>query len=225
MMPFDGKELLQMAARYNASIEPLQVLIFIPTLLIFALLRRGTKQDTSRGVLLLLSAEWAIVGVFYFLNVVGDVHWVGTVGGILFVFAALFYAGAASRSFPPHFHWRADNPSLLSFLIVAISVVGYPGFSWALGREYPAVTTFSLMPGSVALLTLGVCMSARPAPRLHLLVPPLLVVLLAPLTVIAWGVWEDLVLIPLGLLAALAWWKWRGKLEGAPTKDTIRFDF
>lgn len=214
-----------MAARYNASIEPLQILIFIPTLLIFVLLRRGTKQDTSRGVLLLLAAEWAVVGVLFFLNVMARVHWIGTVAGIGFLMAALFYAGAASRSFPPHFHWRTDNPSLLSFLIVAVSVIGYPGFSWALGREYPAVLTYSLMPGPVVLLTLGVLVSARPAPRLLLMLPPLLIALVSPMTLLLWGLWEDALLLPLAGLALAGWWKWRGKLEGAPTKDTIRFDF
>ena len=56
---------MQLASRYNAYIEPLQILIYLPTLLIFALLLRGTKQDTSRGVLLLLGAEWAMVGVLF----------------------------------------------------------------------------------------------------------------------------------------------------------------
>lgn len=214
-----------MATSYNQAIWPLQLLIFIPTLLIFAMLRRGTKQDTSRGVLLLLAVEWAVVGVLFFLREMGNVHWIGNVLGVLFLLVSMFYAGAASRSFPPHFHWRTDNPSLLSFLITAIAVIGYPGFSWALGHEYPAVMTYSLMPGSVVLLTLGVCVSARPAPRLILMVPALVVALMAPLNVILFEVWEDLIIVPLALLALAGWYKWRGKLDGTPTKDTIRFDF
>lgn len=224
-MPFDGDQIHAMAARYNVSIQPLQVLIFIPTLLIFALLRRGTKQDTSRGVLLLLGAEWGVVGVLFFLNVVARAHWIGTVAAVFYLLTGIFYAGAASRSFPPHFHWRADNPSLLSFFITTVSVIGYPAFSIALGRQYPAVMTYSLMPGSVALLTLGVLVSARPAPRLWLMVPALIVALWSPLNVVFWRVWEDLVVLPMALIAVAAWWKWRDKLEGAPVKDTIRFDF
>jgi len=224
-LPFNTAELHSMAAAYNLTIEPLQILIFIPTLLIFAMLRRGTKQDTSRGVLLLLSAEWAVVGVFFYLNVMGRVHWVGNVLGIGFLLGALFYAGAASRSFPPHFHWRTDNPSLLSFLVTTIGVIGYPGFSWALGREYPAVMTYSLMPGSVVLMTFGVLLSGRPAPRLVLMIPALAFAVLSPLNAIFWGVWEDLIILPLALAAVAAWFAWRGKFEGAPTKDTIRFDF
>ncbi len=224
-MPFTSEDLRDMATRYNVSIEPLQIVIFIPTLLIFALLRRGTKQDTSRGVLLLLGAEWAAVGLLFFLNVMGRVHWLGTVAGVMYLIAGIFYAGAASRSFPPHFHWRADNQSYLSFLVTAISVIGYPGFSWALGREYPAVMTYSLMPGSVALLSLGVCLSARPAPRLWLMAPAVLVALWSPLNVILWQVWEDVLLLPCAVVAVAAWLIWRRKLTATPTKDTIRFDF
>jgi len=225
MAPFTQQQLFDLAARYNQYIQPLQILIYIPTLLIFVLLLRGTKQDTSRGALLLIGAEWAMVGVLFFFNIVTSAHWIGYVGGAAFLLAGLYYAVAASHSFPPHFRWRRDNPSLLSLLITAIGVLGYPGISWALGREYPHVTTYGLMPGSVALLTMGVVLSARPAPRLWLLIPPLGVALSSVLSIWWWQLWEDFVLLPAAVMAFLGWLKWRKKLEGAPTKDTIRFDF
>jgi len=214
-----------MAQVYNLSIEPLQILIFIPTLLIFALLLRGTKQDTSRGVLLLLAAEWGVVGVLFYLNVMARTHWIGTAAGVFFLASCLFYAVAAARSFPPHFQWRPDPPSMISFGITTASALGYPMFSLLLGRSYPHVMTYSLMPGSVSLLTLGVLVSARPAPRLWLMIPPLIVALFSPLAVFGWRVWEDMIHLPLAVLAIGCWWAWRKKLEGAPTKDTIRFDF
>jgi hypothetical protein len=214
-----------MARLYNRSIEPLQILIFIPTLLIFALLLRGTKQDTSRGVLLLLGAEWGVVAVLFFFNVMAKSHWVGSALGVFYLAACLFYAGAAARSFPPHFHWRADAPSFVSFAITAASAIGYPLFSLLLGRVYPHVMTYSLMPGPVALLTLGVLMSARPAPRLWLMIPALVIAALSPVAVFSWGIWEDLLQVPLAAVAVGCWLAWRKKLEGAPTKDTIRFDF
>lgn len=225
MAPFSVEEVFRIAARYNQYIEPLQILIYIPTLLIFVLLRRGTRQDTSRGVLLLLAAEWAMVGVLLFINIVAKQHWVGIAAGAFFIGSGLFYAAAASLSFPPHFHWRMDNPSLLSLTMVAIAIMGYPALSWILGREYPAVTTYGLMPSSVAMLTLGVLMSARPGPRLWLLLPPLLVAFAAPLTIWWWELWEDFMLPPLAMLALLGWARWRKKNKEAPSKDTIRFDF
>lgn len=214
-----------MAARYNAYIEPLQILIYIPTLLIFILLRRGTKQDTSRGVLLLLAAEWAMVGVLFFFIVMGDVHWVGYVAGGVCIATALYFAVSASLAFPPHFHWRADNPTLLSLLVIAFGVLGYPGVSWLLGREYPAVTTYGLMPGSVALLTLGVALSARPGPRLWMMAPALFFMLISVATILWWKVWEDYALLPAAVLGMWAWKRWHRKNLEAPTKDTIRFDF
>jgi drug/metabolite transporter superfamily protein YnfA len=223
--PITAEELLALASRYNALIEPLQILIYIPTLLIFYLLRRGTKQDTSRGVLLLLAAEWAMVGVLFFLNVMAEHSWLGYVGGGFFIGAALLYAVGASRSFPPHFRWRGDNPTLLSVAVIVIGIIGYPLLSWLADRQFPAVTTYGLMPGAVVMLTLGVVMAARPGPRLWLMIPPLIYVLLTPLMLYWWGLWEDLVLLPCGVMAVLAWVLWRGKNTEAPTKDTIRFDF
>jgi len=223
--PISTEQLLSLASRYNALIQPLHILIYIPTLLIFFLLRRGTKQDTSRGVLLLLAAEWGMVGVLFYLGVMADATWVGYVGGVLFVAGAVFYAVAASFSFPPHFRWRGDNPTLLSVAVIVIGIIGYPLLSWIAGRHFPAVTTYGLMPGAVVMLTLGVGMAARPGPRLWLLVPPLLFVLFTPLTLYWWGLWEDLVLLPCAVMACVSWFLWRGKNTQAPTKDTIRFDF
>jgi len=62
MAPLTLEQVLRVAAEYNRQISPLQVLIYVPTLLVFVLLIRGTRQDTSRGVLLLLASQWGIVG-------------------------------------------------------------------------------------------------------------------------------------------------------------------
>ena len=220
-----AEQLLNIAAKYNGSISPLQILIYIPTLLVFVLLIRGTRQDTSRGVLLLLAAEWGIVGVLFFLMHMARVHPLGYVGGALFVASAVYYAAVASRAFPPQFHWRTDAQSWLSLAVVATGIFVYPALSFFLGRIYPATTTYGLMPGSVAVLTLGVLLSARPAPRLWLLLPPLIWTLSAPFTIWLWGLWEDFALPLVGLVGILGALLWRTKLEGLTVKDTVRFDF
>lgn len=217
--------MFQLAARYNAYIDPLQILIYIPTLLIFVLLLRGAKQDTSRGVLLLLGAKWAVVGVLFFFTVVTDRHWIGYVCGAYFLASGLYFTIGATRSFPPHFKWRRGAQTWISTIVTAYGAMLYPLSSLLFGRSYPQTTTFGLMPGSVALITLGVALAARPAPRLWLLLPALIVAATSPLTMWWWGVWEDLALLPIGVVAVVAWFKWRGKLTEAPTKDTIRFDF
>ena len=68
-------------------------------------------------------------------------------------------------------------------------------------------------------------MSSRPAPRLWLLIPPLVIACGSVLSIWWWQLWEDFVLLPAAAVSVVAWLKWRSKLEGAPTKDTIRFDF
>ena len=216
---------MRAATRYNDLIAPLQILIYIPTLLVFLLLGRGTKQDTSRGVLLLLAAEWGTVGVLFFLVTLRPMHWGGSVGAAVFLAGAMYYAILATRSYPPHFRWRNDAASWLSLVILSFGIFGYPALSWIFGRTYPAVTSYGLMPGSVAFLTLGVAVSARPAPFLKILMPALIVAAVSPLTVWLWGLWEDVSLTLMGMLALGAWLQWRNKLTREVPKDTIRFDF
>lgn len=225
MQPLPTEQLLRVAAQYNLQISPLQVLIYIPTLLIFVLLIRGTRQDTSRGVLLLLAAEWGIVGVLFFLLHLARAHPLGYVCGGFFIASSVFYAASAARAFPPQFHWKPDSQSWLSVSVVAFGVFAYPALSWLLGRGFPATTTYSLGPGSVAIFTMGVALAARPAPRLLLVIPPLLWTMTAPLSIWLWGLYEDAALPAVGVAGMAGTMIWRWKLEGLQVKDTVRFDF
>ncbi|MBP9891510.1 MAG: hypothetical protein KBG84_06350 [Planctomycetes bacterium] len=225
MQPLPTDQLLNIAARYNAQISPLQVLIYIPTLLVFVMLIRGTRQDTSRGVLLLLAAEWGIVGVLFFLLHMARAHPLGYVCAAFFITSAIFYAASAARAFPPQFHWKPDGQSWLSVCVVAFGVFAYPALSWLLGRGFPATTTYSLGPGSVAIFTMGVALAARPAPRLWMVLPPLIWTMTAPFTIWLWGLYEDFALPGIGVIGIAGILTWRWKLEGMQVKDTVRFDF
>lgn len=225
MQPLPTEQLLAVVTRYNEQISPLQVLIYIPTLLVFILLIRGTRQDTSRGVLLLLAAEWGIVGVLFFLLHLARLHPVGYLCAIFYVLSAVFFAASAARAFPPQFHWKPDAQSWLSVSVVAFGVFGYPALSWLLGRSFPATTAYSLGPGSVAIFTMGVALSARPAPRLWMVLPPLVWTMTAPFSIWLWGLYEDFALPGVGVAGIAGVMVWRWKLEGMQVKDTVRFDF
>ena len=212
---------MQLTRTYNKVIDPLHVLILIPTMLIFYLLHRGTKQDSSRGVFLLLAIEWAICGMLFFGTLMTREHWVGWVGAGIFVAGGLFYGGLAASRFPPHFKWRNDGQTWLSVGIMGLAFVVYPLILLLTGRT----VTYSLMPGSIALMSLGVMVSARPAPRFHLLIPALIYASVTPLTFAWWGVWEDALILPAAGLSLVYYLRVRKKLQSAPTKDTVRFDF
>ena len=225
MQPLPTEQLLAVVTRYNEQISPLQVLIYIPTLLVFILLIRGTRQATSRGVLLLLAAEWGIVGVLFFLLHLARLHPVGYLCAIFYVLSAVFFAASAARAFPPQFHWKPDAQSWLSVSVVAFGVFGYPALSWLLGRTFPATTAYSLGPGSVAIFTMGVALSARPAPRLWMVLPPLVWTMTAPFSIWLRGLYEDFALPGVGVAGIAGVMVWRWKLEGMQVKDTVRFDF
>ncbi|MHC4841744.1 MAG: DUF6064 family protein, partial [Planctomycetota bacterium] len=164
--PFSAEIFVQLTRTYNKVIDPLHVLMLIPTMLIFYLLHRGTKQDSSRGVFLLLAVEWAICGALFFATLMTRHHWIGWVGAGVFIGGGLYYGSLAASRFPPHFKWRSDAQTWLSVSIMTLAFVVYPLILLLTGRT----VTYSLMPGSIALMSLGVVVSARPAPKFLLLV-------------------------------------------------------
>lgn len=190
-------------------------------MLIFYLLHRGTKQDSSRGLFLLLAIEWAICGALFFGTLMSGHHWVGWVGAGLFIAGGMFYAGLAASSFPPHFKWGNDRQTALSVGIMSLAFIVYPLVLMLTERT----VTYSLMPGSIVLMSLGVMVSARPAPRFHLFVPALIFALLSPLAVAWWYVWEDALILPAAGIVLAYYFRVRRKLSGTQSKDTVRFDF
>lgn len=223
MLPtFTLDQFLEMLTRYNLTIWPLQLIAYGLGILAVLLALRGTK-NSGRTIAAMLSLLWlwtgAIFNLFYFSPLYGMAY----VFAVLFVVEAgiLLYAGTIKGNLS--FKIKADACGVAGGLVVLYSLVGYPLIEVLLGRGYPKLLAFGLVPCPTTVFTLGILLWSSKKPNWYVLAIPVLYALtgLVPVWV---GIVEDVGLFISGLLTLLMviYWNRVAKSEHAGSLQPTR---
>lgn len=203
-IPFTTAEFFDTFRRYNEAVWPAQWGLYALALVAIALTLRGDPR-ASRIVAGTLATLWAWTGVVYHLSFFRLVNPAATLFGVLFVAQAGLFLWNGVRRRELAFRARGDLRGVLGASMLAYALVIYPLIGYALGHRYPASPTFGL-PCPTTILTFGLLLwTARPVPRLVLVVPALWT-LIATQGAFAFRVWEDLALfVSAATAVALLW--------------------
>lgn len=196
-MPFTTAQFLDVFARYNADVWPVQWLFHALAIVVVALaFRPGDRSGRVIGGV--LAFFWAWMGIVYHWGYFRAINPAASVFAALFVLQAvlLFHAGAMR----PRLSFRVTGGAAgtAGAVLVAYALVGYPLLGHALGQAYPRAPTFGL-PCPTTIFTLGVLLWAEPRAPLRLLVIPVAWSLLGASAAYSHGIAQDY-----GLLAAAA---------------------
>jgi hypothetical protein len=162
-LPFTRVDLLELFARYNREIWPLQILtIALAGLAVGTALAPRRAGHGDRLIALVLASLWAVSGVgfhlLYFTSVTPAAHvfgWAFVAGA-----ATIAWAGVVRRAIvfaPPH-GW----PGVFGALFVAYAVIAYPVIGAAAGHVYPAAPILGVAPCPTTILTVGLLLWAKP---------------------------------------------------------------
>lgn len=197
-LPFTQQQFLEVFARYNDDLMPLQIGLFLLGLTAYgALIVR--RRDSDRVISVILAALWTWSGIVYHRMYFSEVNPAATMFALVFVAGAVAFAwaGLVRRRMVFYGHDRARCAA--GHALVAYALVGYPLLSIMLGRAYPKIPTFGL-PCPTTIFTIGMlAFVSPPVPRTVFAVP------------IAWaivgtqgafflGMYEDLGLTVAGLV-------------------------
>lgn len=197
-LPFDAAQFLEVFARYNQAVWPMQLVFY--ALAVGALLMLALRvRHADRAMSALLALLWAWIGIVYHGMFFREINPAAT------LFAALFLAGAAA------FAWQGVVRARLVFqgahavagaagmALIAYALVLYPLLSIVFGHPYPAAPTFGL-PCPTVIFTLGVLLFLKaPYPR-TVFIAPLAWAAIGVQAAVLLGMYEDFGM----LLAALA---------------------
>jgi hypothetical protein len=113
----------------------------------------------------------------------------------------IFRAGVLERRLT--FRPPDDGASMIGTTLLLYALTLHPMIAAALGRQFPDVPTFGIaVPTTV--FTLGLLLWAeRPIPR-RLLVVPAISAVTSGIVALRFAMWEDLVVLPLTLIATVA---------------------
>jgi len=215
MIPtFTLEQFLEMISRYNMTFWPLQLVAY-GLGLVAVLLAIRTTQHSGRIISVILSMFWLWVGIVFNLAYFSPLYPMAIMFVVLFVIEAgiLIYVGVFKGILS--FKVKADVYGTVGALLVVYSMVGYPAIEYLLGRGYPNLLPFGLVPCPMTVFTLGILLWSNKRPNWYILAVPILYSLSGVIPI--WkGIVEDIGLVASGLATILMISYWvRVKKEGS----------
>jgi hypothetical protein len=213
MLPtFTLAQFLEMMARYNMTFWPLQIVAYGLGIVAVLLAIRTTKHS-SRIIAAILALFWLWGGIVFNLVYFSSLYPMAIAFAVLFVIEAgiLIYAGLLKGTLS--FTVKADVYGAVGALLVLYSMAGYPAIEYLLGRGYPSLLPFGLVPCPMTVFTLGILLWSNKRPPWYVLAVPILYSLSGIIPI--WkGIVEDIGLVVAGLatIVMISYWD-RAKKE------------
>jgi hypothetical protein len=198
MLPtFTLAQFLEMMSRYNMIFWPLQLVAY-GLGIVAVLLAIRTRQHSGRIISAILALFWLWVGIVFNLAYFSPLYPIAIVFVALFVIEAgiLIFAGVFKGTLS--FKVKADVYGTVGTLLVLYSMAGYPAIEYLLGRGYPSLLPFGLVPCPMTVFTLGILLWSNKKPTWYVLAIPILYSLSGVIPI--WkGIIEDIGLVASGL--------------------------
>lgn len=170
MLPFTRAQFLDVFARYNEAVWPVQgVGVLLGLAACVAVLRPGRTRATL--VLSGLALMWLWTGAVYHWRFFAAINDAARLFGAAFVLQGVLLARAAWQG-RLQFGRRDGLPRTLGWALVLYALAVYPVVGAATGHSYPGAPTFGITPCPVTLFTFGLLLLATtPVPWLLLVIP------------------------------------------------------
>ncbi|HET7462699.1 MAG TPA: DUF6064 family protein [Longimicrobium sp.] len=212
-LPFTLEQFLDVFARYNQQVWPVQlVLIALALTAVHLALRPGPGGGWAVATILALLWGWTAVAYHWsFFTRVNPAAY--AFGGVFMLQAALLLFAGDLRAL--WFQPRRDAAGIAGWVLVAYALVGYPLVGWLAGHRYPAAPTFGV-PCPTTIFTLGVLLGLQGRPARRLFVIPVLWAAAATVAALQLGMTEDLGLPAAALAAVVLVMRKRGAVRSSP---------
>jgi hypothetical protein len=205
-------ELLALFADYNPAIWPLQAVAYVAAAVALVLIAMRPSRTTDRLVVGFLAALWLFIGVVFQGKYVRDID-----ATLSVVYAAIFIGQALALVFVGvigdrvAFRVERTPAAIIGASAIAYSLVVYPLLGVAFGHPWPEAPLFGAAPCPTTIFTFGLFLLVRPRFPKVLLVVPLIWAVLATPAAVGRGVYEDVALLAVAVLAtAVLIWRERG---------------
>ncbi|HEY0826346.1 MAG TPA: DUF6064 family protein [Ramlibacter sp.] len=158
MLPFTREQFLEVFARYNEAVWPVQALaVMLGLAACVAVLRPGVRR--GRVVTGVLAAMWLWTGVLYHWTFFAAINPVARVFAAAFVLQGVLLAWTAWRG-SLQFGRRDGAARWLGWGLILYSLAVYPAIGAATGHVYPRAPMFGITPCPVTLFTCGALLLA-----------------------------------------------------------------
>lgn len=186
---------------YNLTIRPMQVIAYILGILALILAIKKTKYS-SRIISAILVFFWLWVGFIfssiYFIKVfnMADVYVIlFVIQGIIFLIFGVFRPNIS-------FRFKPDVYSITGIFFIIYAMIAYPIIEYVLGRSYPKILSFGLVPCPTTIFTFSLLLWTDKKFPIFILIIPLFFAISGFLAIVL-GIWEDIGLMIAGILGTI----------------------
>jgi hypothetical protein len=199
-LPFTQDQFFELFARYNLGLG------FIPWIVLiggFALAAMFFWPSSSRNawIIWFLDLIWLINAAAYHLSAYWQIHSAAIWFAAIFFIEAIGLGAVAVTARDDLFPLRDKWHYWFSICCAGFSLILYPLWIMAEGRDYPALPLFGVAPAPTTIFTIGILIMMRSPQREWLLVLPIIWCVMGGSTAISLGVTPDYALWVAGLAA------------------------
>lgn len=198
---FTVEQLLDVFARYNLAIWPMQVVAYLLGIAaIFFAVRKTGYSD--RLISAILAFYWLWFGILFNILYWSKLWSTAYAFGVLAIIQGVLFL--IFGVIKPHisFGFRLNTYTIIGIILVVYALIGYPVIGSFFGRVYPRSPAFGLVPCPTTLYTFGLFLwTDKKIPKYLLIIP--LIVAITGLAAILMGVYEDVGLVVGGILGTI----------------------
>jgi hypothetical protein len=211
-LPFTRDQFFEVFGRYNGSLWPFAVALWLATFAALVYLLRGQRRQRFINVLLVTHWVWAATGYHIaFFSRINPAAWL--FAGLFLIQALLFVWYGFIRGRLNYSSGRSLRHVLSSGLIAYALI--YPAISWLEGFSFPRMPTFGV-PCPTTILTVGFLLIAKGPLPTALTAIPVLWAFIGGSAAFLLGVHADLMLLAAGIILLIYLvWEW-AKAPGRP---------
>lgn len=217
--PFTTEQFLDVMARYNEAVWPMQVAFYVLAgLLVLWGVRSSRASD--RWASGLLAFLWAWMGVVYhwvFFTSINPAAWLF---GALFVAQAAVFLLAGALGARLSFRLETDAYGVTGAAFMAYALVLYPILGALAGHPYPHSPTFGL-PCPTTIVTFGLLLWATRRVPLWVLAVPAIWSLIGTGAALRFGIPEDYGLLVAGVVGTIMIVLKNRRLRAVPEPEAV----
>lgn len=200
-LPFTTEQFLEVFGKYNISVFPAQIVIYILAIIvvILAVFKKGGAGKFSSYVLAIF---WFWMGMIYQVAFFSAINKAAYLFGLLFIVQATFfiYEGVIKKNLT--FEYHKNFYSITGQVIIIYALFIYPIIGYYSGHVYPMAPTFGL-PCPTVIFTFGILLLSVSRVRIYLLIIPFLWSLIGSTAALNLGIKEDTGLLAAGLITLM----------------------
>lgn len=200
-LPFTTEQFLDIFAKYNVVVWPVQSLLCLLGLSCIVLaLRRSTWSSSI--ISLILSLLWLWMAVAYHFLFFSKINQAALLFGAFFILQSLVfvYAGLITRKLS--FYFTRDAYGIVGALLLTYAFIIYPALGYLGGHRYPTMPTFGL-PCPTTIFTFGMLLWASPKVPGYVLIVPLVSSLIGFFAALLLSIPEDFGLLAAGIAGTM----------------------